>query len=92
MTDLKVRFDDMEDAFEAKFAESDAKRFVAGMGEIQFVTPKSDLYKGEYVVTPKTETQTMPTKGKVMDDNVTIKPIPYVESDNAAGGKTVIIG
>lgn len=51
----------------------------------------TEPYEGEYIVTPKVEAQTMPTKEKVMFDDVTIKAIPYVESENSAGGTTVTI-
>lgn len=35
-----------------------------------------DPYTGSYEVTPSTNTQTIPTSGKVMYQNVTVKPIP----------------
>lgn len=44
-------------------------------------------------VTPSTETQTvLPDSGYTHLSQVTVAPIPYVESDNSAGGKTVTIG
>ena len=33
-------------------------------------------YEGEYTVTPTSETQTLPTNGKLLARNVTINPIP----------------
>lgn len=44
-------------------------------------------------VTPSTEEQVvLPGDGYTHLSQVTVKPIPYVESDNSAGGKTVTIG
>ena len=44
-------------------------------------------------VTPTTEDQTVtPDSGYNYLTQVTVKKIPYVESDNAAGGKTATIG
>ena len=37
-------------------------------------TPPS--YDGEYVVTPKTEEQSLPTKDRYLTENITIKAIP----------------
>lgn len=35
-----------------------------------------ETYTGEYTLTPTEETQTIPTNGMYMDDNITINPIP----------------
>lgn len=44
-------------------------------------------------VTPKTTAQTvLPDNGYTHLSQVTVEPIPYVESDNSAGGKTITIG
>ena len=44
-------------------------------------------------VTPTTTSQTvLPDSGYTCLSQVTVAPIPYVESDNSAGGKTVTIG
>lgn len=44
-------------------------------------------------VTPSVEAQTiLPDEGYNYLAQVTVKPIPYVESDNSAGGTTVTIG
>lgn len=48
-------------------------------------------YTGDYVVTPKAHAQTvLPTKRKVMSDDVTVLEIPYWETSNP-NGKTVYI-
>lgn len=44
-------------------------------------------------ITPSTEQQTvLPDTGYTHLSQVTVAPIPYVENDNSAGGKTVTIG
>lgn len=51
-----------------------------------------DVYEGSYTVFPKAISQLLPTAEKFMEQDVIIESIPYVESDNPAGGKTVTIG
>ena len=53
---------------------------------------EGDPYSGEYTVTPKVEAQMMPTKNKLMLDDVTIEAIPYAEVSNSTNGKTITIG
>ena len=50
-----------------------------------------DIYDGDYIITPKVESQLMRTKNKKMEDNVTVLAIPYFETSNLTG-KTVYIG
>ena len=50
-----------------------------------------DPYTGSYTITPKVDEQTMATRNKLMQDNVTIKAIPYYETDNNLG-TTIYIG
>lgn len=49
-------------------------------------------YKGAYEVTPKVEAQTLPTKDKMLIDDMTIKAIPIFKVSNTTGGNTVFIG
>ena len=49
-------------------------------------------YEGDYIVTPKVESQTMPTKNKLLTEDVTIKSIPFFNVSNTSGGSTVFIG
>lgn len=50
-------------------------------------------YTGSYTATPETYNEvTMPTKGYLMGDNVTVERIPQFEVSNDAGGSTLIIG
>lgn len=51
------------------------------------------FYEGEYVVTPKVESDSvLSTKGKQMQQDVTVLKIPQFEVSNESGGKTLIIG
>lgn len=51
------------------------------------------LYEGAYTVHSAVhEAQELPTANKRLIKNITIEPIPYNESDNPQGGKTVTIG
>ena len=51
-----------------------------------------EIYDGEYVVIPKVTEQSLPTAEKFMEDDVTIKSIPYFNVSNTAGGSSVYIG
>lgn len=51
-----------------------------------------EYYEGSYEIKPDINSQVMPTKNKVMRDDVTIKAIPYAEVTNLANGITVTIG
>lgn len=79
--------------FNVRF-QQDRQSFGADFGEIQHLTEYvgGDPYDGEYAITPKVEAQTLPTKEKVMLDDVTIMAIPYAEVTNNSNGKTVTIG
>ncbi|MBR1810241.1 MAG: hypothetical protein IJ766_01155 [Clostridia bacterium] len=49
-------------------------------------------YEGAYEISPAFESQTLPTKGKSMTDDVTVEAIKVSRTTNASGGKTVYIG
>ena len=54
--------------------------------------PSSAIKVHSKTVTPKTTQQTiLPDEGYDYLAQVTVNPIPYVETDNSAGGKTVTI-
>ena len=90
---LDVRFSESAQSFTAK-VESTNRLFDADFGQIQAVTEivGGDPYKGEYVVTPTVEAQTLPTKKKVLFEDMTVEAIPYAEVSNNSGGKTASIG
>ena len=79
--------------FNVKFRETD-KSFGIKFSEVQKVTEYigGEEYEGEYVVTPKVTEQSLPTKEKVLIEDITIKEIPFYNVSNASGGNTVYIG
>lgn len=55
-------------------------------------TPKTDVYKGEYQITPHAfKEQILNTSNKLLKQNITVKKIPYFETSNECEGKTVYI-
>lgn len=49
-------------------------------------------YHGEYEVTPSASSAiVLPTYGKYMADDVTVRKVPYYETSNLSGGKTAYI-
>ena len=58
-----------------------------------YQTDVDNVYTGEYRVIPKTYDEViLPTKSKVLADNVTIAKIPQFEVSNTSGGTTLILG
>lgn len=55
-------------------------------------TSSIPTYNGVYSVTPNSNEQVLETRGLKMRQDVSVKPIPYFETTNDAGGYTVIIG
>ena len=51
-----------------------------------------DHYKGDYTVIPDVEAVVLPTRDKLMDDNITVFKIPLWEVSNTSGGSTIYIG
>lgn len=49
-------------------------------------------YDGEYVVTPRVNEQKLETKGAIMNDDVTVRAIPFFNVGNQSGGSTAYIG
>lgn len=50
------------------------------------------FYEGPYLVDPRKIGQTLWTKSKSMNENVTVNPIYYSETSNLGGGLTAYIG
>ena len=76
---IKVEFAESSNVFEVDFSEMIP------------VEQEREHYSGDYEVIPKVTAQELSTKAKVMDDDVTIRAIPYYETSNLKG-KTVYIG
>lgn len=49
-------------------------------------------YDGDYIVVPQVTEQVLPTREKIMVNDLTVKEIPTYEVSNEAGGNTFIIG
>lgn len=60
-------------------------------GSITFGGESYEVYDGPYEFTPKTEEQIAYTENKRAKQDIIIEEIPYFESDNLSGGKTVTI-
>lgn len=90
---LNVKLRETDNSFKVNF-EDCVSEFGAKFSEIQKVTEYigGEEYEGEYVVTPKVTEQSLPTKEKVLIEDITIKEIPFYNVSNASGGNTVYIG
>lgn len=79
--------------FDVEFAASDTV-FDIGVESLQ-VIKVSELppYEGSYTVDALVKAPViLPTKGRNMTDDITIKKIRQLEVGNTAGGNTLIIG
>ena len=65
--------------------------FSLEFGEV-IETGNSEVYDGEYVVTPMVTAQSLATESKLCRRNIQIEAIPYYEVENLNHGNTVIIG
>ena len=91
--DVEFGVSDVEFKIAVDGLQSDAEFKIAVDG-LQIVTA-SDLppYEGAYTVDPLAKSATvLPTKGKIMADNITVNKIRQLEVSNTAGGNTLIIG
>lgn len=72
-----VTFRQTEQKLPLKFSVGD-NQFKAEFKDIQVATerPVTEYYEGDYEVTPKREAQILPTGGKMLDKDITVKPIP----------------
>lgn len=62
-------------------------------GAIQAGLSDVPKYAGETTVTPKVENETvLPTRDKIVKDDITVRKIPQFEVSNTSGGYTLIIG
>lgn len=62
-----------------------------GVAPVQIVE-RQNLYTGEYTVTPDITPVVLPTRDKLMAEDVTVRKIPLWEIGNPQGGKTILIG
>lgn len=91
--------------FDVEFGVSDVELGIVefGVSDVEFgmnvdglqIVTASDLppYDGAYTVDPLAKSATvLPTKGKIMTNNITVNKIRQLEVSNTAGGNTLIIG
>lgn len=57
-----------------------------------FSRASGEKYDGNYEVVPKIQEQKLPTKNKLLTEDMVVKSIPVIKVSNASGGNTVIIG
>lgn len=80
------------DTEKAKLIASNIKSGITILGVTGTLEPSSSVKVHAKTVTPSTSAQTvLPDSGYDYLSQVTVSAIPYVETDNAAGGKTVTI-
>lgn len=65
--------------------------FITSIKHIISSISEYEFFDGEYEIIPKVETQILETEGKIMEENLMIKEIPYYEVSNSSG-YTVYIG
>lgn len=79
-------------AEQAKLIASNIKQGITILGVTGTLEPSSAVKVHAKTVTPSKEAQTvLPDAGYDYLSQVTVNAIPYVETDNSAGGKTVTI-
>ena len=73
----------MSVSFHATFKESDN---VSASFETLVIATDKPIYDGAYEVTPSAhEAQTLETAGHVMENDVTVKIIPFFQTSNVSG-------
>lgn len=86
----KVQIDATE---QAKIIGNNIRQGVTILGVAGTMSTTEGEKRQEKTVTPSAQEQiVVPDTGYTCLTSVTVKAIPYVESDNSAGGKTVTIG
>lgn len=87
---LKVCFHELNSTLCVKFIQTQCS-FKADFGEVVLVKT-DDVYTGDYNVVPRVYQQILPTKDKVMTNDVTVEIIPLAKVTNHSNGYTAIIG
>lgn len=78
---------------QAKLISSNIRQGITILGVTGSMSPNEGEKAQQKTVTPSTSKQTIvPDAGYTCLTSVTVNPIPYEETDNSAGGKTVTIG
>lgn len=72
-----------------RFGQTDSIAMAVELGRPVYMG--GDPYEGPYDVTPKVTAQTLPTAKKFMQEDVSVRAIPYFDVSNPAGGNTIYI-
>ena len=72
-----------------RFGQTDSPAMAVELGRPVYMG--GDQYEGPYDVTPKVTAQTLPTAKKFMQEDVSVRAIPYFDVSNPAGGNTIYI-
>lgn len=87
---LKVDFEEVDSELKVQFIQTGCT-FNVDFGEVVFVRT-DEIYEGDYDVIPRVYQQVLPTKDKLMIDDVTIEIIPLEKTLNISNGYTATIG
>lgn len=87
---LHVSFDEVDSILEARFVQTECT-FNIDFGEV-FIVKTDEVYDDDYNVIPRVYQQVLPTKDKLMIDDVTVEIIPLTKVKNLQNGYTVTIG
>lgn len=87
---LAVCFDEIDSELDVRFIQTECN-FNIDFGEIILVKT-DEVYDGDYNVIPRVYQQVLPTKDKLMTDDVTVEVIPLAKVLNPSNGYTVTIG
>lgn len=79
-----VSFNPNAVSFDVAF--TDGQIFDVDFGRTAQIVP----YDGSYAVTPKVAEQTLPTKERYMNDDVTVYGVPYYQTSNEYGDTVYI--
>lgn len=71
--------------------ECDTDNIELGIDTV-IVVGEGEIYDGPYTAEPLEFDQTLRTKGKTMQKDVTFRAVPYSEVSNLGGGMTANIG
>ena len=62
-----------------------------GFQQVQTITEPSNPYDGQYSIRPKINEQILPTKDRLLSENVVVQAIPVIRTSNTSGGITIYI-
>ena len=88
---FNINFNEVDSQLAVKFIQTECS-FYIDFGEIFYLQNDNDIYDGAYTITPRVYGQMLPTKDKLMIDDVKVKVIPLSKVMNLSNGYTVTIG